>query len=733
MKFHSIFIVDSKHAATYTLSEAKITVISATTVSIFSALPPVPQGFGGRDELVRATIEHLVLGKNVALSSGGVPGIGMTTIATSIAHSPVTQARFDGGILWATVGQHPDIGAVLARWATALGVNFRSAKDDMALARAITGAIGTRRILIILDDVWSMADAQALQCGGLNCCTLLTSNYRAVAREFVEPDSPRIVRELSASAAHEMLKSLAPAACAAEHELSVQAAHATAGLPLALRLLAGYLNAPVPGDVITAGVGSASFAAVTARVPHVRLTTALGRLGTHDHSNTTLQQAIALSLTGLSAQTLRAFYDLGAFVPAPATFTREAAIAVTHTNAATIDQLIARNLIDVVPGKTGTVEQLSIHAVIAGVARVRRDPKTVARHRAHYVAQVTANRDNLTVIDDIYPQVEHAWASTPDEPLLLEMAWSTRLYQAKRGMLKAMASWSSRCKEMPFIASSTAPNSSSDDRGIELMDAVQRTMELIDDVELSSREGYELIPAINLNTQAAVMFNIGSAYDSLGRRDQALDYYARAWPLQEEAGDEAALAITLNNIGSIYYEMNLPGKALDYLKLSMKCREHLGDNGSSHFGQTLNNLGVIYTNLGLAKEAAAHFTRSLNIHIQLGDYASEATTRANLAKFHHLRGPLQDAVVHMARLVELDKLTASPELNRHHTKLLKLQNELDAEIVRGSPAIGVDTSPGSMVSSTPGNLVIHKTPEAPRSSLRKSLADRFKRTATKSQ
>ncbi|HEY3289998.1 MAG TPA: NB-ARC domain-containing protein [Anaerolineae bacterium] len=679
---------------------------------VFSGIPPAPLAYAGREELMQSVIDSLLAGHNVALTSSGVPGIGLTTLAAAVAHSPVVRERFNGGLLWATLGQQPDISTILARWETDLGINSAVVGDETERAREVTAEIGARRMLIVIDDAWHIADARMLQCGGLNCAFLLTSNYRAVAREFAEPEQARIVRELTPSAAFELLQTLAPDACAAEPDLALQASHAAGGLPLTIKLLAGYLTAKTPGVSASSALNPQAVAAATARVPHARLTIALGRLGTHDHTNTTLQQAIALSLTGLPAQALRAFYALGSFVPSPATFTREAAIAITQTDATTIDQLIARNLIDLAPGEP---DALSVHPVIAGVARARRDPKTDARHRAFYLADLQKRREDIGRLEVIYPQVEHAWAGSPDEPLLLEFAWTARLYQIKRGMDRTIKSWIWRCKNMPHVASASAPNTASDDRAIELMEAVNRTLDLAEHIEIATGE-------TAVSSLGAVLFNIGSAYDSLGRREQALEYYSRAWPLQEKCGDQAGLAITLNNIGSIYYEMQLPGKALDYLRISVACRERIKDDSSAQFGQTLNNLGVVYTNLGLARDAAKHFRRSLDIHIKLGDHAGEAVTRTNLAKFHHLRGPLKDAVTHMTRVVELDKLLASPELNRHQTKLAKLKIELDDEIARGGVPISMDTAPGSMISSTPGNLYVLKAPQAPRKSFHKTIA-----------
>ncbi|MEH1903747.1 MAG: NB-ARC domain-containing protein [Nostoc sp.] len=51
----------------------------------------------------------------------GLGGIGKTTLATILAHDKDIQKRFSGGVLWATLGQEPDILALLSSWVQALG------------------------------------------------------------------------------------------------------------------------------------------------------------------------------------------------------------------------------------------------------------------------------------------------------------------------------------------------------------------------------------------------------------------------------------------------------------------------------------------------------------------------------------------------------------------------------------------------------------------------------------
>lgn len=53
----------------------------------------------------------------------GLGGIGKTTLVTALAHDEDIQKRFSDGVLWATLGQEPDILARLISWVRDLGDN----------------------------------------------------------------------------------------------------------------------------------------------------------------------------------------------------------------------------------------------------------------------------------------------------------------------------------------------------------------------------------------------------------------------------------------------------------------------------------------------------------------------------------------------------------------------------------------------------------------------------------
>ncbi|HEY3291324.1 MAG TPA: tetratricopeptide repeat protein [Anaerolineae bacterium] len=626
----------------------------------------------GRDGMLDSIVDRLIAGANMALTAENTSGIGLTALAKTVAQDPLIKARFSAGVLWASLGKQPNSSAILTAWADQLGADIADAADDIARSRALTGAIGARRLLIIIDEACSLADIRLLQCGGMNCVYLITTEWRYLARESAGPENTIVVRELARSAAVEMLWALAPSACAANPELATKAAHATGGLPLSIKLLAGYL-----------AIAPATVNGSRADVYTTRLKNAVRCLGMNVQPSSRLQQAIALSLTDLPAQSLRAFYNLGAFVPAPATFARTAMLAVTQADQATIDQLVQRHLIET----TGdSADGYLIHPAIANIARVRRDPKTVARHRACYVAAAGECADDWRAMDALYPQLAHAWALAPDDPGLLEFAYVAHAYQQRAGMWRTIEAWAARCAAVGAIHELSAST-------------IDKMQTLITASPVSTSEGH-----------GAVLFDIGSAYERLEQREQALDYYSRASTAQQQAGEYHALAITLNNIGSLYYELNQYGAALKYLKQSAATHEQHGDPACAQLGQTYNNMGVVCTSLGLAQEALNYFVLSLSNQSARSDLASEAVTRANLAKYHHLRGPLSEAVAQMARVVELDTRTNSPQLEKHQAKLTQLRGELADEAARGGVRVGVETSPGMVFGNQSANRTTLKTP-----------------------
>jgi hypothetical protein len=145
-------------------------------------------------------------GETVVLHGTG--GLGKTTLALSVCHDPDVFAAFDGGVLWVTLGEQPQIGIELERIYSALTgerPGFKSQDEAMfEVAKKLDG----KRCLVVIDDVWSFQHLKPFLHGSAYSSRLVTSRIFSVAVSaapderyrinVMEPDANEADRILSA-------------------------------------------------------------------------------------------------------------------------------------------------------------------------------------------------------------------------------------------------------------------------------------------------------------------------------------------------------------------------------------------------------------------------------------------------------------------------------------------------------------------------------------------------------
>ena len=297
----------------------------------------------GRDDLLADLIDRLLSGKSPALSTAGMPGVGKTALALELVYRPEVQAHFRDGVLWGSLSREPDVASTQAKWADDLKCDLTGVSDLQARTERIGSAIGTRRMLVVIDDAWALEPARLLRPGG-NVTCLLTTRDEAIAQRFA-PTQHIHVPSLEEDPSLELLRQLAGNACAADPKAASDLAKATGGVPLTLKVLGGYLAEPEHSQF--PDLGKQAFKELAD--PHKRLALAEARLGGRLDQEQTLEATIDLSVEQLEQArpaAAAAFHALGAFAPKPAKFDRTAAEAVTGTDGAVLALLIARNLLE---------------------------------------------------------------------------------------------------------------------------------------------------------------------------------------------------------------------------------------------------------------------------------------------------------------------------------------------------------------------------------------------------
>ena len=111
----------------------------------------------------------------------GEGGCGKTTLAMALAHDRDIQDAFFDGILWAELGEKPErLLSILTYQIEVLTGERPGLETINAAAAKFSEALGDRRILLIVDDVWREQDLRPFLQGGPNCVRLVTTRIDSV-------------------------------------------------------------------------------------------------------------------------------------------------------------------------------------------------------------------------------------------------------------------------------------------------------------------------------------------------------------------------------------------------------------------------------------------------------------------------------------------------------------------------------------------------------------------------
>jgi hypothetical protein len=122
--------------------------------------------------------------RSVALQGFG--GFGKTTLARAICHRVEVRQAFPDGILWATLGESPQLLQALSSLHAALAGEWQNFGSEDDAARALADQLDGKRCLLVIDDVWNPAHLQPFFQGGDGCVRLVTTRMLDVAVEATE-------------------------------------------------------------------------------------------------------------------------------------------------------------------------------------------------------------------------------------------------------------------------------------------------------------------------------------------------------------------------------------------------------------------------------------------------------------------------------------------------------------------------------------------------------------------
>ncbi len=285
-----------------------------------SILPALPSLVIGREQTLRELKGRLGVDAEMRAMTviQGWPGVGKSTTVAALAHDADIALHFPDGVLWASLGEMPNLLSELSTWAAAIGLHASDSDRKVeTISAQLASALHDRRMLLIVDDVWQIEHGTPFKVGGQGCGMIMTSRLNDVAQALA-PTAYDVYRlnVLSEDAGLELLRRLAPETVAGYPDDARELVRNLEGLPLAIQVAGRLLHTEAE---LGWGVSNllqelrAGAALLEAQVP-----SDLVKLG--QETSPTIAALLKRSTDSLDEDMRQRFALLGVFVPKPATF-----------------------------------------------------------------------------------------------------------------------------------------------------------------------------------------------------------------------------------------------------------------------------------------------------------------------------------------------------------------------------------------------------------------------------
>jgi tetratricopeptide (TPR) repeat protein len=653
----------------------------------------------GRDDLLVDLRRQLLADPPRSLALHGLPGCGKTTLAAALAVNPETTSRFPDGVLWAGLGQQPDLGAKLGLWAELLGIPWaevaRHARGEDR-CQLVRSAIGERRMLLVLDDVWELAHVRAMDVRGPACAQIVTTRSLSLAAELGD-DSPTRVPELLATDGLHLLLHFLPDLPDGDLPLLKELVDAFGGLPLALVLVGRRLRA----EGVLNPKGRLHQALADLADPHRRVRVEMPALPSDQQPSLapetplSLYAAIELSERPFDELTRAGFHALGALPPEPGTFDEAAAQAVSRLPVDGLLELVHAGLLERVgDGRLRLHPTIHDYCQAMGIA-----PQVSLRLAAHLMDRLTRTTTSPIALEQELPVIragleaasrhgspedfadlalallgpaEQAGAWGLAEPYwTMAEAWARETYDRERllalqaaraqAALHLAAFTDAECYAMEgLMLALETDDARQAARMFQVLGAVAFNRGDHTAAESSYHNGLRQAEAPGLETErCGLQANLASVHLVQGERDAARALLDQALLLARRLGDVRREASILMNLGVAAAQTGDYSRAQRAFEESLELSQITGSWEQRLF--LLLNLGALASDEGDAELARARFEEALDLARRLGDRVRICLLLGNLGATLLQLGEEDAAASMLAEGIELARTIGQPE------------------------------------------------------------------------
>ncbi len=346
------FLIDFRRETQEKSKKDRKKVVAQKQPKGFFQVPPLPpQGVYGRDDDLQKIAQALAVAEadtDVApIALRGMGGIGKTTLALALAHSPQIQSIFQDGILWTSLGPKPTARLLLDGWGRSLGIDLQPERDESACQQRLRQFLHDKKVLVIVDDVWDIKQGSYFQVGGPRSRTVFTTRELPIASALATRERTLRVEVIKPEFALELLYKLAPETARVDRNIAMRLCERLEFLPLALtlagRMLANESDVPQRMHRLLGEL-------IERRETRLQLLQAEGRPGLDEENPVSIQAILGMSVERLDRADQERFATLSVFGGEPLTWEIKAVSAIWECEQvdaeSTISRFIQRGLVE---------------------------------------------------------------------------------------------------------------------------------------------------------------------------------------------------------------------------------------------------------------------------------------------------------------------------------------------------------------------------------------------------
>jgi WD40 repeat protein len=256
-------------------------------------LPALPTHYINRMTDIDALLDAFV----APIGISGMGGIGKSVLANAIVRDYHVRRAFPDGIIWISVGIHPDLVTLQQRVHRQMG-------GDGAIASVVEGRqklkdrFRDKRLLLVVDDAWQRGDVEAFNALGPRISLLVTTRDRGLLVSMRIDD--RNVENMTLPDARQLLASYSGLRSEKLPAEAEEVIRRCAGLPLAIALCGGMVRAGETWQDVAENLRERE-------LEYISDEHAL------EEKHRTLQVALELSIEALGKEEQRRFAELAVF------------------------------------------------------------------------------------------------------------------------------------------------------------------------------------------------------------------------------------------------------------------------------------------------------------------------------------------------------------------------------------------------------------------------------------